>query len=237
MKNINRIFITVCIIISLVTAGCLSLVGSVKAQNQQKLLFAVTPYREGQNLDFFFSQSVHPIAYYERSNTNTPVKIPVFLSIISPEQKEEYIKAGYAPVIVDENAGNLEQYYALYSRESGQANLLTNPVYKKQGLELVYPLTDYATLIKLTPGMRYSHLDIPGLEKFRARKFFMDLVPPTDRTTKQPNSITPAASQEQIEKQTKNHPVAILIFVLAIIIIIFAEIRLKKTLNKVHSGV
>lgn len=181
MKN-NIWFLAITILLSLILLGGLVTPDLSNAQ-YQRLLFAVTQYQPGQNLDFFFAHSVHPITYYEEGNTNTPMKTAVFLSIITPEQKEEYIKAGYRPVIVDEDAGDLRQYYVLYSREPNQSFRLEDPELEDDGLEMYYPVTDYITLIKLDPDSDYSDLDIRGGSRFHARRFFMNLIPPTDRTT------------------------------------------------------
>jgi hypothetical protein len=196
MKNIKGFINSKLISLFIILVISLFVPAVLHAQTQTKLLFVVTPYQPLQNLDFFFTHSVHPIAYYEQKNTNTPIKIPVFLSIITPEQKEEYLKAGYKPVIVDENAGALEQYSVLYNRNSNQSQLLTNQEYKQQGLELVYPVTEYTTLIKLAPSVTYHNLHIPGLTRFQPRKIFMDLVPPVDRTSPALRTATTVASNK-----------------------------------------
>ncbi len=52
--------------------------GTLHAQSQEDLLVAVTPYHPLQNLDFFFTHSVHPLIYLEGSGIT-----PVFISIIT----------------------------------------------------------------------------------------------------------------------------------------------------------
>lgn len=225
MKNIKRFSILLITILTFISVGALSVPAVSEAQTQQKLLLVATPYQPLQNLDFFFTHSVYKIAYYEEQNTNTPVKTPVFLSIITPAQMEEYLKAGYKPVIVDENAGEITQYYELFSRVPNQSYLITNPEFNKLGLELVYPVTEYAALIKLAPGITYRNLDIPGLHKFQPRMFSMDIVLPDDRISADLRTTGAIPVPLIDEENPLDNPLAFLIFISAVSFISYIVIK------------
>lgn len=159
------------IIIGLTFAVALSLTASetMQAQSpQRQLMVAVTPYQQLQKLDFFFEHSVYSLGYYD----GNAVQPSVFLSMITPEQKEEYIKNGYQPKIIDDNAGDVIQYYEIRDNQGvNQYTKLTDSTYRQQGLELVYPLTPHITLIKLTKGIEYSQLTIPYLKNYKEIQF------------------------------------------------------------------
>jgi hypothetical protein len=225
MRNI-KLFLFLILIVFIAFYGIAPV--ATHAQTQQQLLFAVTPYDPSQSLDFFFTHSVHKLAYYEQQNKNYPIKTPVFLSIITQDQKQEYIHAGYKPIIVDENAGDIKQYYVVYNRQANQSSLLADPVFKQQGLELVYPITEYSTLIKLVPAVAYHNLNIPGLHKFQARRFLRDLVPPTDKTSFYSKAIVSPSPLKTNKATNSESLIAAIVIVFLIAGLFFYKRRLKK---------
>lgn len=221
---IKQLFITL-------TAVCLLAIGlttntSVFAQTQQKLLLVVTPYKPMQNLDFFFLNSIHPLKYIEVSEGGD---IPVFVSIVTLEQKEAYEKAGYKPIIVDENPGALRQYYVMTTKKHKTPNVaeqLQNLELKQQGLELAYQLTRYNTLLKLSPGTSFSQLTIPAVQHFNARQIRSDMVPPTGRTSI--SSASPKTNSEKHAKEETQKLIASWFFLLAILTFLLISLRRKS---------
>jgi hypothetical protein len=203
---------------------------SVFAQTQQKLMVAVTPYQPMQNLDFFFLNSVYPLQYIEGEN-------PVFVSIITPEQKTEYEKAGYKPRIIDENAGDVNQYYIMSTYHHNTPNFadqLQNPEYKQQGLELAYQLSTYMILLKVSDQTSFSQLAIPILKQFNARRLKWNLVPPTGRTSVAVQQAFPFSPSPVPYLHTSHKaawiadPAWVLSFVFLIAIVILLSCSLKR---------
>lgn len=181
----------------------------VSAQTQSTLMFAVTHYQTREDLDFLFAHSTHSIEFLERS-PREGVEIPIFLSIITSSQKDEYTKAGYNPVIIDPHAGEISQYYVL-------SNPTGNPAYKVTGFDIIYPLNDDLTIIKVPLGKTFFEMQTGDLTKFFARQFTGDVVTPPLRTPESPDgrlpNITYAPSQSQ-NNTTKSSPLLWIVLVI-----------------------
>jgi hypothetical protein len=186
-----------------------------------------------QNLDFFFLNSAHPLSYIEE-----PGETPVFVSIITDKQKEAYIKAGYKPVIIDENAGDVDQYYLLSGhrhKAPNAAEQIQNPEYEAQGIVLASKLSTYYTLLKLTKGKKYQDLTIPALNDLYAKQFHWNLVPNADRTSTQvqqafPFSPVPRAhiSADSNEPAIDSEWMLSLFFLIVISVFLYFALKRKK---------
>jgi len=151
---------------------------NVFAQSKTGLLAAIIPYAHSQNLDFFFINSVHPLVYFESKKG-----VSEFFSIITPEQKNAYIKAGYKPRIIDSNAGDIDQYYVLHNRKPYNPNLLKRQVQPEAGLDMIYHVDEYNTLIKVSGDKTLEQLNLGSKNNVYARRLRHDLTPPYNRTT------------------------------------------------------
>lgn len=170
------------------------------AQNADKKL-VVTPIERGQNLSFFFDNSEIPVEFFETEDAP-----PVFISIVTPSQIDMYKKAGYDPVVVDEKAGDIDQYYLLYGKRKHTDNLyqLLQDDLQGKGLELAYPVTKYTVLVKVADGLDFKQLNIPDLQRGKPRQLIGAITPPPTRTqkatavavqtSKGPNAVTIALS-------------------------------------------
>lgn len=162
----------------------------VYSQTEQ-LLFAVTPYHTREDIDILFAQSVHPLEYLEGKQFKTPL----FLSIITPQQKKELIKARFTPTIIDDNAGEITQYYLLeHGRQDG---------YQLKGFDVAYQISDYHTIIKLPRDKIFDDVQTGVLTSYAPRQFTDDLVQPPMRTK---NHLTPAPPPVSITPLAEKKP-------------------------------
>lgn len=199
-------------LISFIIFGLFGFTSLTNAQDDQHLYFAVTTYNTREDIDFLINHSIHPVDYLEGGD----IKVPVFLSIITPQQKSEYITAGYKPVIIDNNAGSINQYYMVTADDPNTRNLL-------KVFDVVYPISDTNILIKLPKGKNIFDYRKGDLLTIEAKMYYHDLVPPQNRTkyTYAPSpTVTIALSLPPIkvsENNRENSPFILVILFLVLI--------------------
>lgn len=238
MNLIKQIIISILLVLGVVI--CSAQVAT--AQENDRLLMVVTEYQAKQNLDFFFLNSTYPLKFIEPSY---PEDNAVFLSVVTPEQKVAYEKAGYNPVVIDENVGSINDYYisqSLTHRIENLAVSVQKPEYKANGLEMAYQLTKYTALFKVAPDTTFSKLNIPELEYVNAKAFSWNLVPPPNRTSAEVQALLPfepelkpftggekSINQVNTSDETEsNVPLLIIGSAVITVIILFIIFRRKK---------
>lgn len=191
------------------------------AQNTNQTLLVVTQFERGQKLDFFFNNSLVPVEFFEVKDTP-----PVFVSFISEEQLNRYKDNGYDPIVIDKNAGAINQYYLLYGKRyknAHQAAILQDEVQKNQGLELAYQLTNYVSIVKVAQGKKLEQLSLQDLKHAHARQLSGAVQPQNTlvartKPTRAPEKDRPILSQANNAPQ---FPTIFSFFVVFAVILLF----------------
>lgn len=181
------------------TFGFLSLLALISpqfsySQTPQKLLFAVTPYQTRDDIDFFIAHSTHPLDYFEGGD----VPSPIFLSIITSQQQNEYISAGYKPNIIDSEAGEITDYYIITIDDPANKDLL-------KVFDLVYPISNTSVLIKVHKGKKFRDYHEAGIVELEAKRYTRDLAPPPFRIKA---TIIPSPTKEVMRSFPTTVPVS-----------------------------
>jgi hypothetical protein len=204
------------------------------AQTKQRLL-VMTPYQASQNLDFFFLHSIHPLAFFE-----LPKQSPVFLSIITPQQKAEYEQAGYKPKVIDNHAVDKSRYLIVFKEHQVRTPVTVKmtPKLRTHGVELVYQLTETRVLMRIAKGTSFGQIDSADeqFEGLRAHGFAWDMIPPVDRTSPDlPQKLAqmhsgiaqPAHKSELISTQT----IGIILLLLIVGSVGFLLVKARKNIH------
>jgi len=178
------------------------------------LMLVVTEYETRDDIDFLFENSTRVLEYLE----GVDVDRPLFLSLISPEQKEIYIKNGFNPEIIDENA-DIERFVLLYNPRPDQSEKL-----KPYGEPII--ISSHYTLLKMTVGAEFTHegesgrfFDIP----------FSQIISSPPLRTKTATELTPAPIQEgALPGQAQWIIIGVIVLVVIIILTIFILWYRKK---------
>lgn len=216
----NKYFKTVLLSLILTLTVMLSPI-LVDAQ-PQGLQVVLIPYESLEDVPNLYSMSTHPMYYYMGEG----VAHPVFLAIVTEEQKKEMESLGYEPQVVDSNAGEINQYYSLSSSEPNHISQLQNNSLKQQGVEIAVPITEYETLIKLPAGKTIRDIKSPELNNFEKRRFAFDMkLSPALQTM-----ATEQAANKNELAPTSNSPLYIILSLAVVIgIAVFIFYRQKRS--------
>lgn len=119
---------------------------SAFAQTQDDLLLIATSYETREDLDVLFANSTRVLKYLE----GVEVEKPIFLSLVSKEQKQTLVQNNFAPQIIDTiQDPEAKQYILLYHPEKDQSSKLTDS-------GEVYQITRNYTLLKLPPNATFE---------------------------------------------------------------------------------
>lgn len=152
------------------------------SQTSQQLLFAVTPYRTRDDVDFLIQHSTHPLDFLEGGD----IRSPLFLSIITLSQLNEYLNAGYKPKIIDKNAGAITQYYMLTYDGPGPYNADLLKEFK-----LSYRISKTMVLVKLPEDKEFASYQKGDMLVFEPKRYFRNLIPPPGLTKPSIVSFSP----------------------------------------------
>lgn len=222
-----KIFITTIVL----GIALLNVQSAIYAQVTTANIVVVTPYNEGQNLDFFFQNSIHPIA--DVTNKGEP---SVFVSIITSAQMEKYKQAGFAPTVIDTNAGDLNQYYMISTNKGNTVKIdrtqLDDPQLKERGMEFIYPLSSIDYIMKLKKGVYFVDVRTGPLKGIAAKQIHRNLYPPVDKTTKRAFKRK-SSSQTNITKSNGYQGLDVLSIILGLGTggMIYYFLRSRKTKN------
>jgi len=184
------------LILSLIFFAVLFLNPNMLFAQSSNLMLAVTEYESRDDIDFLFENSTQVLEYLE----GVDVDRPLFLSLITSNQKELYIKKGFDPEILDENT-DISRYVLLYNPRPDQASTLT-----PYGEPFV--ISSHYTLLKLVPGQTFTHEGESG-------KFFdvpfSDIISPPPLRVKTATELTLTP-----ERSTTSSSPALLIIIVVI---------------------
>ena len=199
MKQIKLVSLLVAV--SIIILARLGVAPSVSAVSGNEKLLIATPFERGQNLEFFFDNNGTPLEFFE-----VPDETPIFLSIVTPDQLETYKEKGYKPIIIDQQAGSISQYYIIYGsrfKNNDHYALLQNEVQKNQGLEFAYPVITYTTLVKVAPGRTLAQLNI-NLKRTHQRQLAIPLNPRFAGRSVQGTASNETVSKPKVTKKVND---------------------------------
>ncbi|OGH39101.1 MAG: hypothetical protein A3B44_03315 [Candidatus Levybacteria bacterium RIFCSPLOWO2_01_FULL_38_21] len=179
------------------------------------LLLSVTPYTTRDDTDFLFSQSTKVLAYLEGEE----VKEPLFLSLITEQQRKNFINKGFNPKILDYST-DISRYALFYHPKPNQSA-------KLQAFGEVIPVSSYYTLLKTPVGVTLAHEGV--IAEFFDVPFPEKIVPPNLEIKKTIPASTGTTFPASVPKQEKKEisPFWIVFLVVVIFIVIVALILRK----------
>lgn len=222
------------LVVTLLLLICVVPVRAAHAQTTEKRMVVMTEYPRLSELDFFFDNSTYALGYYD-GNIIDP---SVFLSIVTQQQYDKFVQAGFKPEIIDENASEITRYYELTNRRApSQQDKLLTPATQRQGLQQVYKITRIKTLIKLAPRTQFATLQFPGKRYYKPKQLTGSIDRPSNRAFLRAELARAYASEamEANKQATKSTPTVnsdssnkLLALVVLILVLGFIIVSLNK---------
>lgn len=173
-------------------------------------MLAVTVYYTREDLDILFEQSTQVLDYLDGDDLDQAVA----LSLVTEPQRKAIFDAGLNPNILDPDV-NLSRYVYLFSNKPNDSEQLAY-------LGDVFPVTQYHTLVRLSPGT--SFVQEGPVAAFQIIPLSKTVVTPPLRTKLAPSPIASPSVTTPVQKPSLSPSyltVGAIVFVVITVILVF----------------